>query len=190
MRREARTGTRVATRIASRPGITGPTRRHGWQSVTSTVLHGGDDDKCGRRRDPISHAQPRRRARHAHFLLRHATAGCHRPRTAGRKSDGRDGNRTGNTGHQRSLTVNNGQSKTGPDQGHNALTRVGNTRTRWFDSPQLHPQLHEKCHLPGETQGVGGVIVPPSTTLVDQGDDRHRASAQPSRTTSMETTTA
>ena len=31
--------------------------------------------------------------------------------------------RAGNTGQQRSLTVNNGHSKTGPDQGRSPLTR-------------------------------------------------------------------
>ena len=43
----------------------------------------------------------------------------------GRNSDGRDGKRTGNTGHVRSLTVDNGHSKTDHDQERNALTRVG-----------------------------------------------------------------
>jgi hypothetical protein len=41
----------------------------------------------------------------------------------GRKKGGRGGKRAGNTGQQRSLTVNNGHSKTLADQGRNALTR-------------------------------------------------------------------
>jgi hypothetical protein len=43
----------------------------------------------------------------------------------GYEEDGVRTDGTGNTGHQRSLTVNNGHSKTGADQGRNALTRVG-----------------------------------------------------------------
>jgi hypothetical protein len=60
-------------------------------------------------------------------------------RLGGRKSDGPDGKRTGNTGHQRSLPVNNGHTKTVADQGRNPLTRVGEKSCRrQFDSPQLH----------------------------------------------------
>ena len=56
----------------------------------------------------------------------------------GRNSDGRDGKRTGNTGQQRSLTVNNGHSKTGHDQVDNALTRLGEHGWMRVRFPQLH----------------------------------------------------
>ncbi len=60
-----------------------------------------------------------------------ARLGCVAPLPAtsavggGRISDGRDGKRTGKTGHQRSLAVTNGHSKTNHDQERNALTRLG-----------------------------------------------------------------
>jgi hypothetical protein len=41
-----------------------------------------------------------------------------RSRLRGRNSDGRDGKRTGDTGHQRSPAVNNGHSITGAHQGY------------------------------------------------------------------------
>ena len=56
----------------------------------------------------------------------------------GIRTDGGNGKRTGHTGHQRSLTVNNGHSKTGADLGRNALTRLGEDFEVGFDSPQLH----------------------------------------------------
>jgi hypothetical protein len=60
----------------------------------------------------------------------------------GRNSDGRDGERTGNTGHQRSLTVNNGHSKRSTDQERNAVTRVGEHRragVRFPPAPRKPP---------------------------------------------------
>jgi hypothetical protein len=73
-------------------------------------------------------------------------------RLGGRKSDGRDGKRTGNTGHHRSLTVNNGHSKTGPEQGRNAVTRAGEDSCKVVRFPQLHDALNG--HLPGLLAGV------------------------------------
>jgi hypothetical protein len=62
---------------------------------------------------------------------------------AGRKKDGWDGKRTGNTGHLRSLAVTKGHSKTPTDQGRKPLTRysgIGCMRVRFPPAP-LCPQM-------------------------------------------------
>jgi hypothetical protein len=81
-------------------------------------------------------------------------AAAHR-RHVGRNSDGRNGIRTGNTGHQRSLTVNNGHSKTRPDQGCNALTRAGEDRCKVVRFPPSST-TPENRHLTGLLHQVQG----------------------------------
>jgi hypothetical protein len=105
---------------------------------------------------------------------------------AGRKKGGRGGKRAGNTGQQRSLTVNNGHSKTGPDQGRSPLTRYdarislgvrfppAPRRPKWAstrafgggDNPTSRPP--SRSRIPDQVLcGVtDGGVQPPSTQVV------------------------
>ena len=60
------------------------------------------------------------------------------PPHRGREEGGRGGERAGHTGQQRSLAVNYGHSKIGPDQGGNALTRHEGPKPSGVRFPQLH----------------------------------------------------
>ena len=73
----------------------------------------------------------------------------------GRNSDGRDGKRTGNTGQQRSLAVNNGHSKTTTDQERNALTRLGEELRVGVRFPPAPREFWRIC----PAQGICALVV-------------------------------
>jgi TRAP-type C4-dicarboxylate transport system substrate-binding protein len=137
-------------------------------------LYGRHDDRVLPHSDVST--TPSRRARDGptHFARRsHRWRSQHRLRFGStRAENGRTGRRKG--GKHRSTTVTHGQQwtlKPALTRGETLRPGWGKIRARGFDSPQLH----EKCHLPGEMQGVDGMLVPPSNTLVGQAIRRRAA---------------
>ena len=90
----------------------------------------------------------------------------------GRNSDGRDGKKTGHTGHQRSLAVNNGHSKTGPELGPKPVSRhngFGCKVVRFPPAPRTNKRTNERnksaMHQVKWSEWTDGLVLRPTRWL-------------------------
>ena len=95
---------------------------------------------------------------------------------SGRYRDGRNGNRTGNTGHLRSFPVNNGHSKTQPDQECKSLSRYDSLQRMRFRFPAAPQDITPRrwSFLRSSDGAIYRISAAPASTLTWRAPTRGR----------------